>query len=110
LEKDGEAVGRLRQWRRQAKLAWLPGGAPDRERGGDVVGDDLRDRRVPIDDDDRTATSHPAQVAAQVRFQVRDADPAHDLIMVITGHIVKPAETLVSFCALSAKGLARDHL
>jgi hypothetical protein len=71
------------------KVAWLPGGAPDLERGGDVVGDDLRDRGVPIDDGDRTATSYPAQVLAQVRFQIGNADLAHDLIMVITGHIVK---------------------
>jgi hypothetical protein len=77
------------------KLGWLPGGAPDLERCGDVVWDDLRDRGVPIDDDDRTASSHPAQVMAQVRFQIRDADLAHDLIMVITGHIVKPADTLL---------------
>jgi hypothetical protein len=51
------------------KLAWPPGGAPDLERCGGVVRDDLRDRGVSIDDGDRAATSDPAQMLTQVRFR-----------------------------------------
>src|SRR5262245_15091368 len=92
LEEDGDAVRRFHKRRRQAKLARLPGGAPDLEGFPDVVRDNLRHRGVAVNDGDRTASSYPAQVLAQVRLQIRDPDLPHDLIMVITSHIVKPSQ------------------
>jgi hypothetical protein len=89
LKKESEAVGRLWQRRRQAKLGGLPRGAPNLERRLDAVRDDLRDRRVAVDHGDRAATSHLAQVLAEVRLQLSDPHSAHGLIMVMTSHIVK---------------------
>jgi hypothetical protein len=53
------------------------------------VGNDLRHRRIPVNDSDRAATPYPTQVLAQVCLQIRDPDLAHDLIMVMTSHNVK---------------------
>jgi hypothetical protein len=54
-----------------------------------VVRDDLRDRGVPVEHCQRPTAAHLAQVLAEMRLQVRDAHSLHDLIMVMTGHIVK---------------------
>src|SRR5262245_13914579 len=97
FEKDGDAVRQARQRWRQVRLGRLPGGAPDLERRGRLVRNDLRDRGVPIDDGDHAASSHPAQVLAQARLQIRAADLAHDLTTVITDHIAKRAEPLAGY-------------
>lgn len=55
-----------------------------------VVRNDARNRRVTIEHSERLPPPHFAQVLTEVRFEVRNPYLLHDLIMVMTSHIVKP--------------------
>src|SRR2546426_1042465 len=49
-----------------------------------VVGHDLRDGGISVEDRDRAPTPYVSQMLAEVRLQVCDPDLAHDLIMVMS--------------------------
>ena len=88
-EQDGQAVGRGRRRLRQPEFPGLANRAPHLERSVQRVGDDLRHRSVSIEDRQRTTAPDAAQMTAQVGLQVRDAHAVHDLMMVMSSHIVK---------------------
>lgn len=89
FEERRQAVGGLRRGRGQAELARLSRGSSYFERRLSIVGDDTRNRRLAVEHRERLASPHFPQMLAEVRFEIRDANFLHDLIMVINGHVVK---------------------
>ncbi len=89
FEQRRQAVGGLRRGRGQAELVRLSRGSSYFERRLSIVGDDTRNRRLAVEHRERLASPHFPQMLAEVRFEIRDANFLHDLIMVISGHVVK---------------------
>ena len=78
-EQDGEAVGRPRGRRWDPKVPGRARCPSDLERSLGVIGHDLSDRSLPIENRQRVPLPHSPKVPTEVGLEVSNADFAHDL-------------------------------
>ncbi len=89
LEQHGPAIRRGRGGWQQPKFAGLPRRPSDLEGRLHVVGDDPSDRGVSVEDGQRSTSADHSQVPAEMGLEIGNPNLAHDLIVLMTGHIVE---------------------
>lgn len=85
FEQNAQTIRWSRRRRRDLQVAEATGGSSNLDRVRRVR-DNPSDRRVSVEDGQRSAPPHRLEMLAQPRLEVRNAHTLHDYILVTTGH------------------------